>query len=88
MNLGRVMGSVVATRKDNRLDGKKLLIVQPLRGDLAPVGDPIVAVDSVGAGASEFVLWVSGKEASFPFGMDVPVDACIVGIVDTADVVG
>lgn len=86
MNLGKIIGRVIATRKDERLDGKKLLLLQPLRGDLTQVGDPIVAVDSVGAGASEFVLWVTGKEASFPFGMDVPVDACVVGIVDRADV--
>lgn len=86
MNLGKVIGRVIATRKDDRLNGKKLLLLQPLRSDLTNVGEPIVAADSVGAGASEFVLWVTGKEASFPFVIDLPVDACVVGIVDRADV--
>ena len=88
MKLGRIIGTVVATRKDERLDGKRLLLLQPLRSDHTAAGDPIVAVDSSGAGASELVLWVTGKEASFPFGMDVPVDACVVGIVDGTDVAG
>ena len=86
MNLGKIIGRVIATQKDERLDGKRLLLLQPLRGDNTPFGDPIVAVDSAGAGASELVLWVTGKEASFPFGMDVPVDACVVGILDSKDV--
>ncbi len=88
MRLGRIIGRVVATRKDERLDGKRLLLLQPLRSDHTAVGDPIVAVDSAGAGASELVLWVTGKEAAVPFGMDVPVDACVVGIVDGTDVAG
>jgi len=86
VNLGRIIGRVIATRKDERLDGKRLLLLQPLRSDGAAAGDPIVAVDSVGSGASELVLWVAGKEASFPFGVEVPVDACVVGIVDSTDV--
>ncbi len=86
--MGRIIGRVVATRKDERLEGKRLLLLQPLRSDRTPVGDPIVAVDSAGAGASELVLWVTGKEAALPFGMDVPVDACVVGIVDGTDVAG
>ena len=48
MLIGKVVGSVVATRKDERLDGKRLLLLQPLRSDHTPVGDPIVAVDSAG----------------------------------------
>jgi len=88
VNLGRIIGNVVATRKDERLNGKRLLLLQPLRSDHTAVGDPIVAVDSAGAGASELVLWVTGKEASFPFGTDVPVDACVVGIVDGTHVPG
>ncbi|MBN1593956.1 MAG: EutN/CcmL family microcompartment protein [Candidatus Coatesbacteria bacterium] len=83
MNLGRIIGRVIATRKDERLESKRLLLLQPLRSDNTPFGEPLIAVDSAGAGASERVLWVTGKEASFPFGMDVPVDACIVGILDS-----
>jgi len=88
LNLGRIIGRVVATRKDDRLRGIKLLLLQPLRSDQTEIGGPIVAVDSAGAGASEMVLWVTGKEAAIPFRRDVPVDACVVGIVDSADVSG
>lgn len=83
MFLARVIGTVVATRKDPGLTGTKLLIVQPLRPDRAPLGRPLVAVDSVGAGAAEEVFCVRGREASFPFlPQEVPADAAIVGIVD------
>jgi microcompartment protein CcmK/EutM len=81
--LARVIGTVVATRKDDGLTGTKLLVVQPLRLDHTPQGKPLVAVDSVGAGVTEEVFYVRGREASFPFLPDeVPSDATIVGIVD------
>jgi microcompartment protein CcmK/EutM len=74
------------TRKDANLEGITLLIVQPLAPDRTPVGRPIVAVDSVGAGVGEEVFFVRGKEASFPFHpAEPPVDAGIVGIVDRWD---
>lgn len=83
MLLGRVVGTVVATLKDPGLGGAKLLVVQPLRPDRTPQGRPVVAVDSVGAGVSEEVFYVRGREASFPFlPAEVPADAAIVGIVD------
>ena len=83
MQLGLVIGDVVATRKDENLTGLKLLIVQPLTPEREPAGRPLVAVDAVGAGAGEYVFFVRGKEASFPFyPMEPPVDAGIVGIVD------
>ncbi len=83
MQLGRVIGDVVATRKDQSLIGVPLLLVQPLTSDRKPAGRPIVAADSVGAGVGEEVFFVRGKEASFPFHpVEVPVDAGIVGIVD------
>ena len=87
MQIARVIGDVVATRKDESLTGIKLLIVQPLAPDRRPVGRPLVAVDAVGAGVGEDVFFVRGKEASFPFyPAEPPVDAGIVGIVDHWDV--
>jgi len=81
--LARVVGTVVATQKDPGLVGAKLLVIQPLRPDRAPAGKPLVAVDSVGAGVTEEVFYVRGREAALPFLPDeVPTDAAIVGIVD------
>ena len=83
MFLARVIGTVVATRKDAGLHGTKLLVIQPMGAEGAASGRPLVAVDSVGAGAGEDVFYVRGREASFPFLPDeVPTDAAIVGIVD------
>jgi len=83
VQLARVIGTVVATPKDENLTGVTLLLVQPLDQARQPVGKPLVAVDSVGAGVGEDVFFVRGKEASFPFyPKEVPVDAGIVGIVD------
>ena len=87
MQLARVIGDVVMTRKDDQLAGITLLIAQPLTPDRQPAGRPIVAVDSMGAGVGEEVFFVRGKEASFPFyPAEPPVDAGIVGIVDRWDV--
>jgi len=81
--LAKVVGTVVATRKDEGLVGTKLLVIQPLGTDRTPAGKPLVAVDSVGAGAGEDVFYVKGREASFPFlPAEVPADAAIIGIVD------
>ena len=83
MQLARVIGDVVATRKDPNFDGITLLLVQPIGSDGKNVGRALVAVDSVGAGVGETVFFVRGKEASFPFyPTEVPADAGIVGIVD------
>jgi ethanolamine utilization protein EutN len=87
MQLARVIGDVVATRKDENLVGITLLVLQPLTPEHKPVGRPLVAVDAVGAGVGEEVFFVRGKEASFPFyPVEAPVDAGIVGIVDHWDV--
>jgi microcompartment protein CcmK/EutM len=81
--LARVVGTVVATRKDAGLVGTKLLVIQPLKTDRTPAGKPLVAVDSIGAGAREEVFYVRGREASVPFlPAEVPTDAAIIGIVD------
>lgn len=83
MQLARVIGDVVATRKAPAFDGIALLVIQPLTSRGADVGEPLVAVDAVGAGIGERVFFVRGKEASFPWHpADVPADAGIVGIVD------
>lgn len=83
MQIARVIGDVVATRKDEALEGLKLLVIQPLTPDRKPAGRALVAVDAVGAGVGEEVFFVRGKEASFPFHPAAPpVDAGIVGIVD------
>jgi len=86
MQIARVIGDVVVTRKDEQLDGIKLLLLQPLTPTREAAGRPLVAVDSVGAGVGEEVFFVRGKEASFPFHPAAPpVDAGIVGIVDHWD---
>lgn len=83
MLLGRVIGNVVATMKNESLVGQRLLIVQPIDRNGRDKGKSIVALDSVGAGAGETIYWCRGKEASFPFlPTEVPTEATIVGIVD------
>ena len=84
MQLARVIGTVVATVKNESLEGRKLLVVQTLDSNLQSTGKPMVAIDSVGAGVGELVFWCRGKEASFPFRReDTPTDCTIVGIVDS-----
>jgi ethanolamine utilization protein EutN len=83
--LARVIGTVVASRKDEGLHGRTLLLIQPIKTDRTPSGKPLVAIDSVGAGVTEEVLYVRGREACIPFlPAEVPADAAIVGIVDPA----
>jgi len=87
MQLAKVLGDIVCTRKDDNLVSLKLLVIQPIGSDGAAVGRTLVAVDAVGAGVGETVFFVRGKEASFPFyPVEAPVDAGIVGIVDHYDV--
>jgi ethanolamine utilization protein EutN len=86
MQLATVIGDVIATRKDDNLHGRTLLILQPIGADGQPAGRTLVAVDSVGAGVGETVFFVRGKEAGFPFlPVEVPADAGVVGIVDHWD---
>lgn len=84
MQLARVIGNVVSTVKNTGLEGRKLLVIRTLDADLRPIGKPLVAIDSVGAGAGELVFWCRGKEASFALeGIEAPTDCTIVGIVDS-----
>jgi ethanolamine utilization protein EutN len=84
MILGRVVGNIVATRKDPRLEGYKLMVVKPVAPDGKEESGYVIAVDTVQAGNSDLVLVVSGSSARLAEGCkDRPVDASIVGIVDS-----
>lgn len=84
MILGRVAGTIVATRKDPRLEGFKLLIIKPVAPDGKEDSNYLIAVDTVQAGWSETVIVVSGSSARMADGCkDKPVDASVVGIVDS-----
>lgn len=89
MKLARVTGTVVATRKDPSLESLKLLICENLAPNLNKEGGYVVAVDSVGAGLGEVVLYASGSSARLTsVTKDRPVDAVIMAIVDSYDVDG
>lgn len=89
MLLAKIVGTVVATRKDERLVSHKLLVVRPISPRGEPDGPPIVAVDTVDAGVGETVLVVSGSSARMAAGLkDCPVDAAIVGVVDAIEMHG
>ena len=87
MLVAKVVGTVVATRKDERLESTKLLVARPIDPSGKPEGTYLVAVDTVDAGTGETVLIVSGSSARMAAGLkDCPVDAAVVGIIDTVDV--
>ena len=95
MFLARVEGSVVATKKDASMNGRKLLLLRPQLVDekyptkLRPGSNTIVAVDTVGAGLNELVMFCQGSSARLAGGLkDAPVDAVVIGIVDVVDVLG
>lgn len=86
MQLARVIGNVVSSVKDANLNGHTMLLVQPINPERQSFGRPVVALDAVGAGVGEFVFFVRGREAAFPFYPgEPPTDACVVGIVDRWD---
>ncbi len=88
MQICKVVGTVVATQKHRKFEGAKLLLVQPLNLDDTPRGSALLAVDGVGAGVDEKVLVVlEGRAAGELLGKKAaPVDAAIVGIIDTVTV--
>ena len=95
MFLAKVEGAVVATKKDPSMSGRKLLLLRPQLVDdkdpakLRPGANTVVAVDSVGAGIGELVLFTQGSSARLaPNLKDAPVDAVVIGIVDSVDVLG
>jgi len=85
MQIGKVIGTVVATQKHRKFDGAKLLLVQPLNADDTPRGTAVLAVDGAGAGVGEKVLVVNeGRAAGETLGRKAaPVDAAVIGIIDT-----
>ena len=86
MFFAKVIGTVWATRKDEHLTGFKLQFIQPMDARCNPAGDPIVAVDTIGAGPGETVFYITAREATIPLPVEMaPVDASIVGIVDRID---
>jgi ethanolamine utilization protein EutN len=88
MQIARVVGTVVATQKHRKFEGAKLLLVQPLNPDDSPRGTALLAIDAVGAGVHEKVLVVmEGRAAGEAIGRKAaPVDAAIIGIIDTVDI--
>ncbi|MBL8296188.1 MAG: EutN/CcmL family microcompartment protein [Bryobacterales bacterium] len=83
MQLGRVVGRVWCTVKNDNLEGQRLLVIQPVTPELKNTGKPLICTDAVGAGAGELIYWCRGKESSFPFlPGEVPTDNTIVAIVD------
>ncbi len=89
MNLARVIGTVVATRKDPQMEGLKFLLVQPVNPEGKPQGNPVVAVDAVGAGVGEVILYATGSSArQTVLTKDRPCDAVIMAIVDNWEVGG
>ena len=95
MYLGKVIGSVVSTKKDDTMKGRKLLMVRPMLADpdnpgaFKPGSNTTVAIDTLGAGEGELVIFAQGSSARQADGLrSVPVDAAIVGIVDTVNILG
>ena len=90
MIVGRVIGTVVCTQKDQRMEGVKLHVVQPVSmSDLSPDGKPLVAVDTVGAGLGELVMVCAGSSArQTSRTVNTPTDASIMGILDTIELQG
>ena len=85
MNLGRVIGNIWATRKYPALDGRRMLLVQPLSFSGKETGSPIISLDTVDAGQGDIVMYSTSSEAAIPFDGLTPTDATIVGIVERID---
>ncbi len=87
MKLGKVIGNVVCTQKDESFEGVKLLLVRPLNEKLEEIGEPLVACDTVQAGMNDIVFYEGGREAAL--GLENwfnPSDATIMGIVDSINI--
>ncbi len=82
MKLGIVIGNVVLSISNPSMKGKRLLLIQPIDERENRIGDPLVAADVAGCGSGEKVFYVTSKEAAFAHGVDIPFDACVLGVVD------
>lgn len=86
MFIAKVIGTIWSTVKDKNLQGYKLQIIQPLNSKGEKAGNPIIAVDTIGAGVDEIVMYITAREAVIPMGVkEAPVDASIVGIIEKID---
>ncbi len=84
MFLGKVIGNIWATKKYAAINNFKLMLVQPINSEQKNDGDPFIAVDTVGSGPGELIFYITASEAVIPLPVDMaPVDASIVGIVDS-----
>jgi ethanolamine utilization protein EutN len=84
MQLGKIIGTVVATKKDQSLLGVRLLMLQPLKDDLTNSGSPVVAADPMSSRVGDIVMWVASREASLALDNKfTPVDAAVVGLVES-----
>ncbi len=88
MLLGKVIGSVVSTVKDERLIGYKLLLVQPISPQGKPAGETIIAATEINAGEGDLVMVTTGSPAGLAFSTESPLDAAIIGILDRLEVEG
>ena len=87
MQLGKIIGTIWATRKYEAVTGYKMQFVQPINSEGMNIGEPIIALDTVGAGPGEIIYFVTASEAVIPLDVDMaPVDASIVGIVDSINI--
>lgn len=87
MQLGQVIGNVWATRKEEGLEGLKLLIIQPINAQNEPIRTHMVAADRIGAGIGDQVLVTSGGASRYVLGKNpLPIDAVVVGIVDQTEI--
>ena len=88
MILGKIVGDVWSTKKNDKMHALRLLFVQPLGKDLTPCGEMLVAADEIGAGMGEMVIVTQGAPAMQAFNKDtlIPVDAVVVGIVDNLEI--
>ena len=87
MYLGRIIGTIWATRKYESIIGYKMQFVQPINAEKEKLGKPIVAIDTIGAGPGEIIFYITASEAVIPMLIEMaPIDASIVGIVDSINV--
>jgi len=84
MLIGKVIGTIWATRKYETITGFKMQFVQPLNAEMEKIGEPIIALDTIGAGPGELIFYATSSEAVIPLHVEMaPVDASIVGIIDS-----